>query len=191
MLLCHLSALTASMTILFTSWKISQGSDRAWKAVTKALESYWRVHQKGVINKKALVEALQHVKDDIPVIVHVSEAGLLIRYERETSNVIFEAFEASPRAEDVLESTKALRCDFPGTAVSIPLDRFQQQSFIENLASFLEQASAESIKQFAAKARKAGVTLAEIRDTVDPALVTQMLMALLEVLGKRVNPPPL
>lgn len=63
----------------------NQGSDRAWKAVTKALESCRRIHQKGVVNKKELVEALQCVKDDVPVIVHVSEqnAGLLIRYERE------------------------------------------------------------------------------------------------------------
>lgn len=63
----------------------SQGSDRAWKAVTKALESCWRIHQKGVVDKKALVEALQRVKENVPVIVHVSEqnAGLLIRYERE------------------------------------------------------------------------------------------------------------
>lgn len=103
--------------------------------------------------------------------------------------MLFEAFEASPRAEDVLESAKALKCNFPGTAVSIPLARFRQKSFIESLALFLEQASAESIKQFAAKTRKAGVTLAEIRDTVDSALITQMLMALLEALGERAHSP--
>lgn len=48
----------------------SQGSDRVWKAVMKALGPCWRIHQKGVVDKKALVEALQRVKDNVPVIVH-------------------------------------------------------------------------------------------------------------------------
>lgn len=65
------------------------------------------------------------------------------------------------------------------------LERFQRESFQESLASFLQQASTESIKQFAAQTRKAGVTVAKIRDTVDPALITQMLMILLEALGMR------
>lgn len=67
-------------------------------------------------------------------------------------------------SEGVFASLKPLKCDFTGTAVSIALERFQRESFQENLVSFLQQASTESNQQFATKARKAGVTVAEIRD---------------------------
>lgn len=103
--------------------------------------------------------------------------------------VTFEAFEAAALSEKVLASQGALQWDFPGYAVSIPYSEFAQPSFQENLASFLEQASTESIKQFAAQVFKAGSTVFESRETADPSLITQMLMTLLEVNGHRVQPP--
>ena len=71
----------------------------------------------------------------------------------------------------------------------IPASIFDEESFQQNLASFLEQASIESIKRFAARAKKAGTSPYEIRDTADPALITQLLMTLLESLGRRTFPP--
>lgn len=41
----------------------------------------------------------------------------------------------------------------------------------------------ESIHSLQAQARKAGKTVSELRDTSDPALITQMLMAILEAIG--------
>lgn len=70
----------------------------------------------------------------------VSESG--------AHNVIFEAFEGSAVAENVLASANALEWHFPGTAVAIPLSLLQDASFRENLASFLAQASGESIKSY-------------------------------------------
>ncbi len=52
---------------------------------------------------------------------------------------------------------------------------------------FLEQASVESIKQFAAVALKAGVDVYESRDTMKSSLITQMLMALLKANGRRIS----
>ena len=103
--------------------------------------------------------------------------------------VIFEAFEASPLSEKVLATQNALQWDFPGSAVAIPHAEFVQASFQENLASFLERASTESIKRFAAQSSKAGSFAFESRGTADPALITQMLMTLLEVSGHSIQPP--
>jgi hypothetical protein len=47
----------------------------------------------------------------------------------------------------------------------------------------------ESIKRFAAHTKKAGSMVFEPRDTVQPALITQMLMSLLEANGNRTFPP--
>jgi len=103
--------------------------------------------------------------------------------------VIFEAFEASPLSEKVLAAENALQWDFPGCAVAIPYSVFDNPSFQDHLASFLEQASTESIKRFAAHTNKAGSFAFESRDTVDPSLITQMLMTLLEANGYRIFPP--
>ena len=103
--------------------------------------------------------------------------------------VSFEAFEASPSSEQVLAAETALQWDFPGSAIAIPYTEFTDQSFQEHLASFLEQASTESIKRFAEKATKGGSMAHESRGTTDPALITQMLMTLLEVNGHRIYPP--
>ena len=105
--------------------------------------------------------------------------------------VVFEAFEASPAAESVLQCQDALQCDFPGSAVSIPMARFKEQSFQERLTMFLDQASEERIERFAARARKAGASLIEARDTPKPHLITQMLMTLLEAQGSQISTPKL
>lgn len=106
-------------------------------------------------------------------------------------NVTFEAFEASPLPEKVLAAENALQWDFPGCTVTVPYAEFSNTSFQENLAGFLEQASIESIKRFAAHTTKAGSLAFESRETVDPSLITQMLMTLLEVIGDRIFPPQL
>lgn len=82
-----------------------------------------------------------------------------------------------------------MQWDFPSVAASINRSVFENPVFQENLVSFLEKASLESLDEFAAKTFKAGVTISETRDTADPTLLTGFLMTLLEVNGSRVYPP--
>ncbi|RYP37538.1 hypothetical protein DL767_002846 [Monosporascus sp. MG133] len=105
--------------------------------------------------------------------------------------VIVEAFEASPTSEDVLAAENALLWDFPGRAAEIPLDEFLTETFQQSLAAFLEQASMESLERFEARSVKANVSVIEARNTTHPALITQMLMPLLEALGVRASVPRL
>jgi hypothetical protein len=119
----------------------------------------------------------------------ISQTDNFIIHSAQGKRVIFEAFEASPLSEQVLASENALQWDFPGCAVSMPYTDFENSSFQEELTTFLEQASRETIKRFAARTNKAGSTAYESRDTVDPALITQMLMTLLEANGQRILPP--
>lgn len=62
---------------------------------------------------------------------------------------------------------------------------------MESLATFIEQAGAESLERFQAHSRKAKVSVAEVRDTADPALITQVLLPLLEAIGSSVDVPKL
>lgn len=88
--------------------------------------------------------------------------------------VVFEAFEASPLFTSVLNAENALQWDFPGEAVVIPHSIFMDNAFQESFARFLEQASTECVKRFAAHVWKADATPFEDRETPDPSLITGM-----------------
>ena len=81
-----------------------------------------------------------------------------------------------------------MQWDFPGNAVAIPLSTFQDPSFQEQLATFLERASLESIKCFGAQAHKAGTSAYESRQTVHPTAVTDLLMTILDGHGRQQFP---
>jgi hypothetical protein len=97
--------------------------------------------------------------------------------------VIFEAFETSPPSAEVLASEGALVWDFPDCAAQLPLSEFQKSSFQEALADFLEKGSMESLERFQAHTTKAQISIVESRDTASPALVTHLLIPLLEAIG--------
>jgi hypothetical protein len=98
-------------------------------------------------------------------------------------------FEASPKSEDVLAADNALQWDFPGSAFAIPLPTFNDDNFQVALADFLELASLESTKAFGAQSFKAGVETYEDRDTANPAIISSLLMAVIEENGRRLSTP--
>ncbi|KAM5467607.1 hypothetical protein MferCBS49748_003855 [Microsporum ferrugineum] len=159
----------------------------------KVLEICEATNLGGKLDKSTLLREFQDIEFKTPIILHVKEqnAGLLIckDYRDGEEIVLFEAFEASAVSEKVLSVEGSLQWDFPGEAVVIPYTVFTQESFQKSLSNFLECASTESIKRFAACVLKAGSVAFENRDTTDPALITQMLMTLLEANGSRVFPP--
>ncbi|MCJ1463509.1 hypothetical protein MMC07_002117 [Pseudocyphellaria aurata] len=164
-----------------------------WDSIYRSLQICKNMNAGGRLNKATLVTQFQALARKSLLILHVTEqnAGLLIRrhHDDQGESVIFEAFEASAISEKVLASENALQWDFPGSAIAVPFTEFSNSSFQNSLAGFLDQASTESIKRFAARTNKAGSFAFECRDTVDPALITQMLMTLLEANGHRVFPP--
>lgn len=105
--------------------------------------------------------------------------------------MLFEAFEVSAPAKLTLAAGNAMRRDFPGRCAQLSAANFADPSFQEHLAEFLEQASMESLHSLRAQAHKAGASVTETRDTTDPALVTHMLMPLLEAMGSPVRVPVL
>ncbi|KAM0511909.1 hypothetical protein ACHAPE_009374 [Trichoderma viride] len=136
------------------------------------------------------------IKPQDVLILHVVEqnAAILIRHEiddNEEASVVVESFETSPATEHVLAADNALLWDFPGRSVRLTLAEFDDKKLQESLAAFLEKASMESIHSLQAQARKAGRVVSELRDTSDPGLITQMLMAILEAIGDCATVPTL
>ncbi len=164
---------------------------KSWSLICRAVDQFSKLHssKSNHLDKEALQNAFVDLSDsnsdnDV-LILHIAtqNAGLIIRKEK-SRGYVFEAFEASPRAADVLASKSALQWDFPSRAVAIPQQTFEDPSFQKHTAKFLEQASIEGVKDFAAIALKAGSTAFESRDTANPALIGQLLMGLLEANGQ-------
>ncbi|KAL9083910.1 MAG: hypothetical protein Q9165_008317 [Trypethelium subeluteriae] len=164
-------------------------------AIRRSLETAKLVNARQKVNKDSLFSELQSLRQNETLILHVREqnAGVLIARQQnpvQTGDFVVEAFEAAALSENVMASDRALAWEFPGQSVLIPSSDFST-TFQESFSTFLEQASTESIKNFAARARKAEFTTFECRDTTDPALVSHMLMSLLEVQGRSISVPKL
>ena len=157
-----------------------------WSTVLRTLRTFVTLHRSNKsLSKDALKGTLRDVRDGAIVILHVAmqNSGLIIR--KVASDYIIESFEASPPAAEVLAAEKSLQWDFPSRAVAIPSITFEEASFQACLTEFLERASVEPVKKFAAVTLKAGSYAFESRDTATPAVVGQLLMALLEANGSK------
>lgn len=115
--------------------------------------------------------------------VALQNSGLLV--QKKNNEYIFETFEASPQSADVLAAQGALQRQFPSRAVAIPSHVFEDELFQETLAEFLQKASLEPVKQYAATTLKAGSQAYESRDTSSPAIIGQLLITMLEAVGRK------
>lgn len=171
---------------------VSDAHTAIWEDVRKTLLAARNLNNDTDVEgleKTSILESFRQLGPNESLILHVREqnAGLLIKRNADCI-VGFEAFEASPHSRDVLAAEGALQWRFPGAAAAIPLDIFTNASFQDSLADFLEQCSNESFPEFASHTYKAGVELVETRESADPALISQLLVTILEALGHRTNP---
>ncbi|KAF1972673.1 hypothetical protein BU23DRAFT_643344 [Bimuria novae-zelandiae CBS 107.79] len=153
------------------------------------------INVQGCVVKDVLIKELNSLTEEQALVIYITKQNAaLIVYkavgpEDQDSLLVFEAFEASPVSEEVLASASALRWNFPGRAVCIASKVYSASSFEECLATFIQQGSVESVDQFAAVTHKAATSLPEIRHTSDPALVTGLLMTILEANGAKHGVP--
>lgn len=157
-----------------------------WSTILSTLRTFAILHRNNKsLSRNALKSAFRDAKDGAIIILHVAmqNSGLIVR--KVGGDYIVESFEASPPAAEVLAAEKSLQWDFPSRAVAVSSAIFEDISFQACLAEFLEKASVEPVKQFAAVTLKAGSYAFESRDTAAPAVVGQLMMALLEANGRK------
>lgn len=157
-----------------------------WSTVLRSLRTFGTMHRNTKsLSVNALRSAFCDARDGFIIILHVAmqNSGLIIR--KVAGDYIIESFEASARAAEVLAAEKSLQWDFPSSAVAVPSAIFEEESFQVSLAEFLEKASVEPVKQFAAVTLKARSNAFESRDTATPAVVGQLLMTILLANGRK------
>ncbi|KIW32045.1 uncharacterized protein PV07_03620 [Cladophialophora immunda] len=165
------------------------------RLLQSSLDHCFRIHASTYLDKLQLQRAFCRLRVGEILIVHINEqnAGLLIRHGTSDlkGHIVFEAFEVSAKSEKVLESLSTLQWDFPTSAAAIPTDVFADDTFQQSLADFLQKASLERVDKFGAVIYKANSPAFETRDTNDPALVTGMLITLLEGIGQLAQTSPI
>lgn len=77
-----------------------------------------------------------------------------------------------------------LRRCFPGPAMIIGHDRMADATFLDPLTQLLAQLDAKTPREVIPITSKAGSKMPEIRDTVDPRFVTELLMGILRAVGR-------
>jgi hypothetical protein len=104
-------------------------------------------------------------------------------FRKKKDATIFESFEISPKAEDVMTTQGKLICSYPGPAIEILNAVFEDEGFLSELANFLVRMN-DDILDAASTTRKAQSTVLEARDTTHPRYITELLTGILRSVGR-------
>ncbi|XDG05212.1 hypothetical protein ABKA04_004827 [Annulohypoxylon sp. FPYF3050] len=127
------------------------------------------------------------VKKDGALVFHVKEQNAGIMFTRSGSSVHVEVFELSANNRSVMSTKGRVRRVFPGSALALPLETFQQAEFRVELARTLVKMRDQKAPNTKPQVTKAGQKHDEDRDTTHPKMVTDFLSAILSSLGKPVE----
>ncbi|KIK90485.1 hypothetical protein PAXRUDRAFT_14327 [Paxillus rubicundulus Ve08.2h10] len=115
-------------------------------------------------------------------LIRAQNAAVVFR--KQETQMLFEAFEVSPKAEAVMGARGKLVCSYPGPAIEVPVHLFENKDFRSELVNFLVHMNHDTIPDALPIAKKAGEDVEETRDTVDPRYVTELLTGILRGVGR-------
>lgn len=121
----------------------------------------------------------------IPLHIVAQNAGVIMT--KTSSGIQFEAFELSPLNEAVISTEGRLRRSFPGPAVNLPTFIFDNAHFRSTLAATLSKMSFQEGVGMTPTVRKSGNDVGEIRETMHPGLITELLFSFLNPLSMPAN----
>jgi hypothetical protein len=117
--------------------------------------------------------------------IRSQNAGLIVR--RLPQQFSFESFELSPTTQAVMTTKGRLRRCFPGPVVAVGQDRFADPSFRKALAQLLAELDVNTPKEAWPVVVKAHSQTPEIRDSLHPKFITEMLTGILRGIGQPVD----
>lgn len=96
----------------------------------------------------------------------------------------FESFEVLPTNSIIIQNVGRVRRRFPGPAIAIDQHRIADRNFRIQFAQLLACLDSEILERACPIVKKAGSAVGEIRDTVHPMFVTEMLTGMLRAMGR-------
>ncbi|EEB90139.1 hypothetical protein MPER_11694 [Moniliophthora perniciosa FA553] len=155
-----------------------------WDLIVNILEKLCLLEAPGGFCKENIENIILQMKegDVIALLIRRQNAGIVIR--RLKDKALFESFEVSPNNESVMSTNGRLICTYPGPAISIPIQIAQDPHFVSELSNFLTQMNFDTIDDAVPTTWKAGSGVSEIRDTIDPRYITELLTGILRGIGQ-------
>ncbi len=115
--------------------------------------------------------------------IRAQNAALIVRRLSSCDFVQFEVFEVSPQNSDVMSTIGRLLCSYPGPAIRVPTDMFMDKCFLQALSSFLVRMDVDRLDS-APTTSKGGSAVVEVRETVHPRYISELLMGILGGCGQ-------
>ena len=115
--------------------------------------------------------------------IRAQNAGVIVRRLSIINFVQFEVFEVLPRSSAVMSTEGKLLCSYPGPAIQVPTDTFTNESFLQELSSFLVQMDNDGLDS-GATASKAGSVVHEVRESAHPRYISELLVGILRGFGQ-------
>ena len=102
--------------------------------------------------------------------------------------VVVECFEAAAQSKDVLATKGALVREFPAHGLVLPVRLIRDETFVDPFCYWLSLLDSESVEKVLPQTKKAGTSIGDVKETADPVLVTDMLMAILAAVAEPYAP---
>ena len=115
--------------------------------------------------------------------IRAQNAGLIVRRLALADLVQFEVFEVLPLTSPVMSTKGKLLCSYPGPAIQVPADTFMDECFLRQLSSFLVQMDVDGLDS-APTTSKAGSVVFEVRESVHPRYISELLVGILRGFGQ-------
>ena len=115
--------------------------------------------------------------------IRAQNASLIVRRLSSNDFVQFEVFEVSPQNEAIMSNEGKLLCSYPGPAIQVSTDIFMDECFLRELSSFLVQMDIDGLDSTPTTV-KARSVVPEVRETVDPRYISELLMGILGGCGQ-------
>jgi hypothetical protein len=156
-----------------------------WHCISRMLDNLLATVQFESLDESQTVSQLtnMNVGDVLAFLIRAQNTAVVFR--KQEGVTIFESFEVSPKAEDVMTTRGKLKCSYPGPAIEIPNAVFEDNNFLSELANFLVRMNVDiRVLDAARTSRKAQSTVIENRDTTHPRYITELLTGILRSVGR-------
>ncbi|KAG6335077.1 hypothetical protein ID866_4005, partial [Astraeus odoratus] len=157
-----------------------------WKCIVEMLRNIFETTRIGELDETLIVSQIQamHVGDVVVYYIRAQNAAVIFR--KETEKTLVESFEVSPSTAQVMGARGKLLCSYPGPAIAVPNEIFNDAVFRSELANFLA-AMNKDILDATPTTTKAGSEVNEPRDTAHPRYITELLTGILRGIGSPID----
>ncbi|KAI5991231.1 hypothetical protein EDD15DRAFT_2449545 [Pisolithus albus] len=184
---CHTNDLALSEAVCKSAVDYSKylgdSAKADWECIRKLLQNLCDATSSHHMKENCVELQLKSMAagDVVAYLIRAQNAAVVFR--RGAEDTIAESFEVSPTTEAVMGSCGKLVCSYPGPAIAVPNEVFDDSVFRLELAHFLCEMN-KDILDAVPTSCKAGSTVSEERDTAHPRYITELLTGILRAVGR-------